>query len=124
MTVPESPPVIGLTTYRENAAWGVWTQRADLLPTSTPTQVVAAGGVPVLLPPATAEPARARAVVARLDGLVVCGGADVDPAPLRRRTRDPHGRVAPRPGRLGGWRCSRPPRGPGCRCSACAAGCS
>ena len=25
-------PLIGLTIYREEAAWGVWRQRADLLP--------------------------------------------------------------------------------------------
>lgn len=80
MTAPVSTPVIGLTTYREEASWGVWSQRADLLHHEYADQVVAAGGVPVLLPPATADPARARAVVARLDGLVVCGGADVDPA--------------------------------------------
>ena len=97
MTVPESPPVIGLTTYRENAAWGVWTQRADLLHHEYADQVVAADGVPVLLPPATAEPAHARAVVARLDGLVVCGGADVDPA---RYGQDPGPHTA-------GWRPDR-----------------
>ena len=28
-----STPLIGLTTYREQAEWGVWHQRADLLPT-------------------------------------------------------------------------------------------
>ena len=72
-------PLIGLTTYREEATWGVWSQRADLLHHEYADQVVAAGGVPVLLPPATADAAHARAVVARIDGLVVCGGADVDP---------------------------------------------
>ncbi|WP_395691912.1 gamma-glutamyl-gamma-aminobutyrate hydrolase family protein [Nocardioides sp.] len=72
-------PLIGLTTYREDAAWGVWHQRADLLPTQYAEAVVACGGVPVLLPP-VAEPGAADTVVARLDGLVVCGGADVDPA--------------------------------------------
>lgn len=80
MTAAVSTPLIGLTTYREEATWGVWSQRADLLHHEYADQVVAAGGVPVLLPPATADPAHARAVVARLDGLVVCGGADVDPA--------------------------------------------
>ena len=44
-------PLIGLTTYREPARWGVWDQRADLLPSRTPTRSSAAGGVPVLLPP-------------------------------------------------------------------------
>ena len=44
-------PVIGLTTYREQAAWGVWDQRADVLPTQYAAAVEATGGVPVLLPP-------------------------------------------------------------------------
>lgn len=72
-------PVIGLTTYREDAAWGVWHQRADVLPTAYARAVEATGGVPLLLPP-VAQPGAADTVVARLDGLVVTGGADVDPA--------------------------------------------
>ena len=64
-------PVIGLTTYREEAAWGVWHLRADVLQAEYADTVVAAGGVPLLLPPATDEPEAAAAVVARLDGLVV-----------------------------------------------------
>ena len=42
-----STPLIGLTTYREDAAWGVWQQRADLLPAQYAEAVVACGGVPV-----------------------------------------------------------------------------
>jgi putative glutamine amidotransferase len=72
-------PVIGLSTYREQAAWGVWHQRADLLPAQYAGAVESVGGVPVLLPP-VAAPDAAAAVVARLDGLVISGGADVDPA--------------------------------------------
>jgi putative glutamine amidotransferase len=83
-------PVIGLTTYREDAAWGVWHQRADLLPAQYAAAVVACGGVPVLLPP-TDAPDAAAAVVARLDGLVISGGADVDP---ERYGADPHPRTA------------------------------
>ncbi|WP_028644235.1 gamma-glutamyl-gamma-aminobutyrate hydrolase family protein [Nocardioides sp. URHA0020] len=71
-------PVIGLTTYREQAAWGVWHQRADLLPVQYAAAVEATGGVPLLLPP-LAQVGAADAVVARLDGLVISGGADVDP---------------------------------------------
>ena len=71
-------PLIGLTTYREDAAWGVWHQRADLLPTLYADAVEATGGVPVLLAP-VAQTGAADAVVARLDGLVISGGADVDP---------------------------------------------
>jgi putative glutamine amidotransferase len=89
-------PVIGLTTYREQAAWGVWQQRADVLPAQYAAAVEATGGVPLLLPPVAQEGA-ADAVVARLDGLVVSGGADVDPS---RYGQDPHPRTA-------GWRPDR-----------------
>ena len=88
-------PLIGLSTYREQARWGVWDQPADLLPTTYADAVAAAGGVPVLLAPQ--DPASAAAVVARLDGLVVTGGADVDPA---RYAAEPHPRTA-------GWRADR-----------------
>ena len=71
-------PVIGLTTYRQPATWGVWDARADLLPTEYAVAVEAAGGVPVLLPP-VASPAAAARVVSRIDALVVSGGSDVDP---------------------------------------------
>ncbi|GAB3766708.1 putative glutamine amidotransferase [Nocardioides ginsengisegetis] len=89
-------PVIGLTTYREDASWGVWHQSADLLPAQYARAVEATGGVPLLLPP-VATPDAAAAVVARLDGLVISGGADVDP---ERYGAPPHPRTA-------GWRPDR-----------------
>lgn len=85
-----TPPLIGLTTYREQARWGVWDTTADVLPSVYARAVEAAGGVPVLLPP-VAAPGSAEAVVARLGGLVVSGGADVDPA---RYGAAPHDRTA------------------------------
>jgi putative glutamine amidotransferase len=84
------PPLIGLTLYREEAAWGVWRQRADLLPAQYAEAVTAVGGVPVLLPP-TEGAGAAVAAVSRLDGLVISGGADVDPG---RYGAEPHPRTA------------------------------
>jgi putative glutamine amidotransferase len=89
-------PVIGLTTYRERAAWGVWSQLADLLPTQYAEAVEATGAVPLLLPP-VGQVGAADTVVSRLDGLVVSGGADVDPG---RYGAAPHERTA-------GWRPDR-----------------
>jgi len=77
-------PLIGLTTYRESAAWGVWQTSADLLPTVYARVVEAAGGVAVLLPP---QGEGAAEVVSRLDGLIVSGGADIDP---ERYGQTPH----------------------------------
>ncbi len=83
-------PVVGLTTYRQTAAWGVWHTRADVLPTEYAVAVEAAGGVPLLLPPAALPGAAAR-VVSRIDALVVSGGADIDPG---RYGATPHERTA------------------------------
>lgn len=83
-------PLIGLSCYREPARWGVWDAPADLLPAVYARAIEAVGGVPVLLPPAQHPEHAAAAVAARLDGLVVSGGADVDP---RRYGQDPHPRT-------------------------------
>lgn len=69
-------PVIGITTYRETASWGVWHRPADLLGAGYADAVVDAGGAPVLLPPV---PSTALDALAALDGLVLAGGADVQP---------------------------------------------
>lgn len=96
-----STPLVGLTTYREQAAYGGWRQRTDLLPAEYADAVTAVGGVPVLLPPsapgASAAADAADVVVARLDALVVSGGADVDPGAYGA---DPHpATTGTRPGR-------------------------
>lgn len=80
MTAP--PPRVGLTTYRERATFGVWAETADLLPTTYSDAVLAAGGAPMLLPPVGGDDidAVALSVLDGLHGLVISGGADVDPA--------------------------------------------
>jgi putative glutamine amidotransferase len=72
-------PLIGLSSYREHARWGVWSTSADMLPSDYALAVEAAGGTPVLLPPSLPYDEAARSVVARLDALVISGGADVQP---------------------------------------------
>ena len=73
-------PLIGITTYREQAQWGTWDVPAVLLPAAYADAVAAAGGEPVLLPTGAVS----AEVVGRLDGLVLAGGADVDPARYER----------------------------------------
>jgi gamma-glutamyl-gamma-aminobutyrate hydrolase PuuD len=72
------PPLIGVTSYAQEASWGVWRRPAALLPRAYLRAVQAAGGVAVLLPPQ--PPAGAERALAALDGLVLSGGADLDPA--------------------------------------------
>lgn len=93
-TAEASAPVIGVTTYLEQAQTGVWDVPASFLPKVYLDAVTDAGGIAVLLPPQPVSPGIARAVLAGLDGLIVAGGADVDPA---RYGQAPHERTgAPR----------------------------
>jgi putative glutamine amidotransferase len=73
------PPLIGLSTYLvESARWGVWDLPSALLPAGYHRLVQRAGGRPVLLPPDV--PGAAADLVDRLDGAVIAGGPDVEPA--------------------------------------------
>lgn len=74
------PPLIGVTSYLEEASQGVWNYRAALLPETYLQAVLEAGGIPLLLPPQPAVPEVIERVLDALDGLVLSGGADVNPA--------------------------------------------
>jgi putative glutamine amidotransferase len=76
----DRPPVIGLTTYLNRAQLGVWDVPASFLPAVYFQGVTAAGGVAVLLPPQPVDPDIAERVLDGLDGLLITGGKDVDPA--------------------------------------------
>jgi putative glutamine amidotransferase len=69
-------PVIGISCYALRARWGTWDDEAHLLPRRYADVVTRAGGVPVLLPPVDGI----TGVLPRLDGLILAGGSDVDPA--------------------------------------------
>jgi len=68
-------PVIGLSAYLEPARWGAWDMPAALVPKWYLDLLRAADLDVVLLPPGVGPDA-----IARLDGLVLAGGADVDAA--------------------------------------------
>ncbi len=69
-------PVVGITSYVEQARWGVWDVPASVLPFRYVERVEAAGGTAVVLPPAASADAE---VLDRLDAVVFAGGADLDP---------------------------------------------
>lgn len=71
-----SAPVIGITTYLEQTRFGVWDVPAAVLQRGYLDGVAQSGGVPVLLPPVGAVSAD---LLSRVDGLLIAGGADVDP---------------------------------------------
>jgi putative glutamine amidotransferase len=77
-------PLIGISAYSQQARWGSWDLPAVLLPRRYSDMVAAAGGLPVLLPPLPGI----AGVLARLDGLILSGGGDLDPASYAA-ARDP-----------------------------------
>jgi putative glutamine amidotransferase len=83
-------PIIGITTYVEPASWALWRDvPAALVPHAYVRQVAEAGGLPLLVPPLPADATRddVRAVLGRLDGLILAGGVDVEPG---RYGAEPH----------------------------------
>ena len=69
-------PVIGLTTYAEQARFGRHDTMSTVLPMAYVKAVHACGGRSVLIPPDDPDPE----VLDGLDGIVFTGGSDVDPA--------------------------------------------
>jgi gamma-glutamyl-gamma-aminobutyrate hydrolase PuuD len=69
-------PIVGITTYVEPARWGDWQLEAALIPFMYVQAVERAGARPLLVPP-TEEGVEETLDV--LDGLLLSGGADLDP---------------------------------------------
>jgi len=72
-------PVIGICTALERARWSVWDQEAFLLPRSYVDAVQRAGGLAVMLPPDERAIDQPDTVLDLVDGLILAGGADIDP---------------------------------------------
>ncbi|HRP07111.1 MAG TPA: gamma-glutamyl-gamma-aminobutyrate hydrolase family protein [Gemmatimonadales bacterium] len=90
-------PLIGVTTQTLHAIEGI----PEALPSSWVMNqryvhaVMEAGGVPVLVPLLAESPATLREIYDRLDGVVVPGGIDVDPAYYRAGRIAELGRLDP-----------------------------
>ncbi|RFA22690.1 gamma-glutamyl-gamma-aminobutyrate hydrolase family protein [Subtercola boreus] len=82
------PPVIGLTTYLEQSKTGVWDVPASFLPQVYFDAVTRCGGIAVLLPPQPVSGMIVERVLESLDGLIVTGGKDLDPALYGQQPHD------------------------------------
>jgi putative glutamine amidotransferase len=74
--VAEPRPVVGITTYVEEASWGHWHLPAALIPQMYVDMLEAAGARPLLVPPSEHG---VEETLDALDGLLLSGGADLDP---------------------------------------------
>jgi putative glutamine amidotransferase len=75
-----SRPVIGICTAVERARWSVWDQDAFLLARSYVRAIQRAGGLVLMVPPDPALNDDPDEVLDLLDGLILAGGADIDPS--------------------------------------------
>jgi putative glutamine amidotransferase len=75
-----SRPVIGICTALERARWSVWDQQAALLPRNYIDAVQRAGGLALMIPPDERLIAEPHQALELIDGLMLAGGSDIDPA--------------------------------------------
>ena len=73
-------PVIGMAAGVEQVRWGAWDELAALLPSSYATAIQRAGGMAIMLPPDEAIEAGPDEALDLIDGLLLAGGSDIDPA--------------------------------------------
>jgi len=76
LDLPDRLPLIGISSYLEEAAWGVWRTPAAVIPAAYVRAVERAGGRALVIPPYARG---ARGLVAMLDGLMLTGGGDIGP---------------------------------------------
>src|SRR5215207_10776346 len=69
-------PMIGITTYAEEATWSGWTELAAFTPLTYVRAVEHAGGRPLLVPPGDDA---IEETLDALDGIIFSGGGDLDP---------------------------------------------
>jgi putative glutamine amidotransferase len=75
-----SRPVVGICSAIERASWGAWETLSTLTPRTYSLTVQAAGAMALLLPPDDAAAESPDELLDLLDGLILAGGSDIDPA--------------------------------------------
>jgi putative glutamine amidotransferase len=76
----EYRPAIAITTPFTQASYGVWDQHSAVLPAGYVTEVRRAGGLALMVAPEPELMAEPDELLHRVDGLIVSGGVDMDPA--------------------------------------------
>jgi putative glutamine amidotransferase len=84
-------PVIGICASLEEVRWGPWEALCDISPRTYSLAVQRAGGLALVLPPDDTVAEGPDELLDLLDGLILAGGADVDPASYGAR---PHPETA------------------------------
>ncbi len=80
MALSASKPLIGVTSYRQPGQTGVWDGEFAMVPGDYLAGVEAAGATLVLIPPQQLDAIAAERILHGLDGLMLCGGRDVEPS--------------------------------------------
>jgi putative glutamine amidotransferase len=73
-------PAIGICVALETASWGVWNRPAVLLPHEYIVAIQDAGGLPLMIPPDPHLERNPDEALGLVDGLILAGGADIDPS--------------------------------------------
>ncbi len=76
-----SPVVVGIAAAIERVSWGVWDgYEVTLAPRNYVRALQRAGAIALVLPPDEAAVAEPDLLLDRVDGLLLAGGADIDPS--------------------------------------------
>jgi putative glutamine amidotransferase len=73
-------PVIGICAAIESARWAAWEVEVNLSPRTYSQAVQRAGGLALILPPDDVVAESPDELLDMLDGLILAGGSDIDPA--------------------------------------------
>ena len=76
----EYRPLVGICTALERARWGAWDQEAALLSYAYLTAIQRGGALALMIPPDPHFHDDPDDVLTRIDGLILSGGADIDPS--------------------------------------------
>ena len=80
-------PRIGITSYRQQGQTGVWNTEMAMIPAFYLEGITRSGGVVVMIPPQPLTNVEAEDIISSLDGLMLCGGRDIDSS---RYGQSPH----------------------------------